>query len=67
MILTPTSIKSNRLLKLILLENKPLLACFGFVTRQKWLVSTKIDFKKASFLIDIGVKLRRSSIAHVTV
>ena len=26
-------------LKLILLEQMPLLTCFGFVTRQKWLVS----------------------------
>ena len=32
----PTSIKFNRFIKLILLEHKPLLACFGFATRQKW-------------------------------
>ena len=44
-ILTPESITFNRFLKLILLEHKPLLACFGFVTRQKWLVSGKINFK----------------------
>ena len=33
-----TSIKSNRFLKLILMEHKTLSACFGFVTSQKWLV-----------------------------
>ena len=42
----PTSIKFNRFLKLILLEHKPLLACFGFVTRQKWLVSRKVNLTK---------------------
>jgi hypothetical protein len=36
-LLTPISIKNNRFLKLILLEQTPLLTCFGFVTRQKWL------------------------------
>ena len=42
-LLTPESIKFNRFLKLILLEHKPLLACFGFLRRQKWLVSRKIN------------------------
>ena len=36
--LTPTSIKFNYFLKLIILEHKPLLTCFGFVKSQKWLV-----------------------------
>ena len=57
--LTPASIKFNSFLKSILLENKPLLACFGFVTRQKWLVSTKINFRKRLNLIDVGVKFTR--------
>ena len=41
--LTPTSIKVSRFLKSILLEHTPLLACFGFMTCQKWLVSGKIN------------------------
>ena len=56
MSLTPESIKFNRFLKLILLEHKPLLACFGFVTRQKWLVSVKINLRKRLNIIDSGVK-----------
>ena len=54
--LTPTLIKFNRFLKLILIERKPLLACFGFLKRQKWLVATKIDLRKRLNLIDVGVK-----------
>ena len=53
---TPQSIKSNRFLKLILLEHKPLLTCFGFVRRQKWLVSTEFNFRKRLHLIDCGVE-----------
>ena len=52
--LTPTSIKFNRFLKLILLEHKPLLACFGFVTSQKRLVSREINLRKRLNLIDVG-------------
>ena len=55
-ILTPESIKFNRVLKLILLEHKPLLACSGFVTSQKWLVSVKIDLRKRLNLIDVGAE-----------
>ena len=54
--LTPESIQFNRFLKLIVLEHKPLLACFGFVTRQKWLVSVKLNSRKRLNLIDSGVK-----------
>ena len=54
--LTPTSIKFNRFLKLILLEYKPLLACFGFVTGQKWLVSGKINLRKRLNFIDVGAE-----------
>jgi len=54
--LTPESIKLNRFLKLILLEHKPCLACFGFVTRQKWLASRNINLRKRFNLIDSGVK-----------
>jgi hypothetical protein len=54
--LTPESIKFNRFLKLILLEHKPLWACFGFVKRQKWLVSRKINLRQVLNLIDSGVK-----------
>jgi len=54
MILTPELIKFNRFIKLILIEHKPLLACFGFVTSQKWLVSGKISFRKRLNLIDVG-------------
>ena len=55
--LTPTSIKFNRFLKLILFEHKPLLACFGFVTSQKWLVSGEINLRKRLNLIDVGAEL----------
>ena len=54
------SIKFNRFLKLILLEHKPLLACFGFLTRQKWLVSREINLRKRLDLIDSGVKINGS-------
>ena len=54
--LTPTSIKFIRFLKLVFLERKPLLACFGFVKSPKWLVSTKIKLRKRLNLIDVGVK-----------
>ena len=55
-VLTPISIKINPSLKLILLEQTQLLTCFGFVTRQKWFVLRRINLRKASFLIDDGVK-----------
>ena len=58
--LTPISIKNNLLLKLILLEQTPLLTCCGFVTRQKWLVLRRTKLRKALFLIDVGVKTRCS-------
>ena len=54
--LTPTSIKFNRFLKSILLEHKPLLACFGFVTSPKWLVSGKINLRKRLNLIDVAAE-----------
>ena len=54
--LTPTSIKFNCFLELILLEHKPPSACFGFVSSQKWLDSTKINLRKRLNLIDIGDK-----------
>ena len=54
--LTPISIKNNPFLKLIILEQTPLLTCFGFVTRQKWLVSRRINLRKALLSIDVGVK-----------
>ena len=57
--LTPTSIKFNRFLKFILLEHKPLLACFGFETSQKWLVSVKVNLRKQQNLIDIGAESYR--------
>jgi len=41
---------------MIFLENKPLLACFGFVTSQKWLVSKKINLRKRLNLIDVGAE-----------
>jgi hypothetical protein len=56
---TSTSNKHNTFLKLILLENKPVLACLGFETRQEWLVSRRINLRKVLFLIDVGVKHRR--------
>ena len=59
-ILTPISIKNNPFLKLILIEQTPLLTCFGFVTRQKWLVLRRFNLKKALLLIDVGVKLTYS-------
>ena len=62
--LTPTSIKFDRFLKLILVERQPLLACFGFVTRQKWLVSTKINLRKRLNLIDVGVESGPHSVDH---
>ena len=54
---TPVSIKNNPFLKLILLEQTPLLTCFGFVASQKWLVSRRINLRKALFSIDVGVKI----------
>ena len=54
--LTPTSIKFNSFLKFILLEHKPLSACFGFVTSQKWLVSGEINLRKRLNLIDVGAE-----------
>ena len=57
-LLTPTSIKFNRFVKLILIKPKPLLACFGFVTRQKWLVSRKFNLRKRLNLIDVGAELQ---------
>ena len=57
-LLTPISIEFNRFIKLILLEHKPLLACFGFVTSQKWLVSRKISLRKRMNLIDVGAELQ---------
>ena len=54
-ILTPTSILNCPFLKLILLEQTPLLTCF--LTRQKWLVSRRINLRKASSLIDVGVEI----------
>ena len=57
MLLTPTSIKFNRFVKLILVDHMPLLACFGFMTSQKWLVSVKINLRKRLNLIDVGVKI----------
>jgi hypothetical protein len=56
-ILTPILIKNHPCLKLILLEQAPLLTCFGFVTRQKWLVSRRINLRKTLILIDVGVKI----------
>ena len=56
-VLTPISIKNNPFLRLILLEQTPLLTCFGLVTPQKWLVSRRINLRKALFLIDVGVKV----------
>ena len=47
--LTPTSIGNNYFLKSILLERTPLLTRFGFVTRQKWLVSRRINLRKVLF------------------
>jgi hypothetical protein len=61
-VLTPTSIKFNRFLKFILLELKPLLACFGFVTSQKWLVSVKINLRKRLNLIDIGADVTQAAL-----
>jgi hypothetical protein len=58
----PESIKFNSSLKLTLLEHKPLLACFGFVTRQKYLVSRKNDLRKRLNLIDSGVKIAIDSV-----
>ena len=46
----------NCFLKLIMLEYKPLLACFGFVTSQKWLVSGEINLRKRLNLIDVGAE-----------
>ena len=57
MLLTPTSIEFNRFLKLILLEHKPLLTCFGFVASPEWLVSGKISLRKRLDLIDVGAEL----------
>ena len=65
-ILTPISIKKNPFLKLILLEQTPLLTCFGFVTRKKWLVSRRINLRKALFLIDVGVKISQPSRRRVS-
>jgi hypothetical protein len=63
-VLTPTSIKCNRVLKLILLEHKPLLACFSFVTRQKWLISVKINLRKRLNLIDVGAEVAGEVCTH---
>ena len=60
-LVTPISIENNHFLKLILLEQSPLLTCFGFVTRQKWLDSRRINLRKALFSIDVGVKLEQSA------
>ena len=57
MLLTPTSIKFNRFLKLILIDHMPFLACFGFMTSQKWLVSVKINLRKRLNLINVGAEL----------
>ena len=54
--LIPISIKNNPFLKLILLEQTPLLTCFVFATRQKWLISKRINLRKALFSIDVGVE-----------
>jgi hypothetical protein len=54
--LTPTSIKFNRFVKLILFEPKPLLACSGLVTSQKWLVSRKFNLRNRLNLIDVGAE-----------
>ena len=48
--------QNNSILELILLEQTPLLTCFGFVTLQKWRVSRRINLKKTLSLIDVGVK-----------
>ena len=56
-VLTPTSIKFNRFLKLIILGHKPLLACFGSMTSQKQLVSGKINLRKRLNLIDVGAEV----------
>jgi hypothetical protein len=47
--LTPISIKNNPFLELIILEQTPLVTCFGFVTRQTWLVSRRINLRKVLF------------------
>ena len=44
---------------MILLEHNPLLACFGFVKSQKWLVSRKINLRKRLNLIDVGADMGR--------
>jgi hypothetical protein len=54
-ILTPISIRNDRFLKLILLEQTPLLTFFGFVARPKGLVPRRIGLRKRLFLIDVGV------------
>ena len=54
--LTPKSTKFYRFLQLILLEHKPLLACFGFMTSQKWLVSRIINLRERWNLIDVGAE-----------
>jgi hypothetical protein len=59
--LTPISIKNNSFLNLIILEQQPLLSCFGLVTRQKRLVSRRINLREALFLIDVGVKMGPAS------
>jgi hypothetical protein len=62
-ILTLESIQFNHFLKLILLEHKLLLACFGFVARQTWIVSRKINVRKRLNLIDSGVKIGLGTLA----
>ena len=52
--LTTTSIQKYCFLKLIILEHKPLLAYFGFATRQKWLDSRRMHSRKQPFYIDVG-------------
>ena len=61
-ILIPTSIKNNPFLKLILLEQTPLLTCSGCVPGQKWLVSRRINLRKALLLIDVGVNIGRHAL-----
>ena len=61
--LTPIAIKNNTFLKLILLEHTPLLTCFGFVTRHKWLVSRIINIRKVLCLIDVGVRSSQGALA----
>ena len=58
-ILTPEAIYNYCFLQLILYEHTPLLASFGFVKHQKWLVSININLRKRLNSIDSGVKIGR--------